>query len=436
MPVNIRNHLASIFHGVVEFIGFFPVFLLVAVLFFDTPDRYFWYIALLALFVACYFVRLLIKNRWNVLVIAIVLTIFTNMLVMTSVWSLIPGILIGFVVSFRGIQHAENEWEDILPSRIFWAVSMPIYFVGYILFINLDTLAAYQSQISYVGFLFIIIMLFITNQEHLQKESLASGKKKKIGGEITRLNRIYLVLTLFLVFAITNFQVVQAAVYNGVRSMIESVMWFASLFGNDSEPIQDEPQANEMPAFPQAESEPSKFAGWTDQIMYIIGIVMAICLVLLFLALLFKKSRDLLKRIVRSLWAIIKNITGKRDLAETTDYQDEKENLFDWRKWRKENQEKIGEAFRRITKSKPKFEQMTKEEKVRFLYRLVALDLKKQEKWRASLTAHEVLALNEKDQLLKRLENMYDDIRYGNKNIAQEDEQPLCEIWRKLKEQK
>ncbi|WP_058306728.1 DUF4129 domain-containing protein [Gracilibacillus massiliensis] len=436
MPVNMKHHLSALWHGIVEFIGFFPVVLLVAVLFFDTPDRYFWYIALLLLFGVCYFVRTLIKKRWTVFIIAILLTIFVNVLVMTVIWSLIPGILIGLVASFRGIQHAENEWEDILPSRIFWAVSMPIYFVGYILFINLDSLEGYQSQISYVGFLFIIIMLFITNREHLQKESLAKDKKKKIGRGITRLNRIYLVLTLLLVFAITNFQVVQAAVYNGIRSIIQSVMWFASLFGSDSEPIQEEQQTNEMPALPQDQSEPSRFSEWIDQIMIIFGIVMAICLILLFIALLFKKFRNMMKRAILSLWAIIKKVTGKKDLAETTDYDDEKENLFDWKKWRKENQEKIGKAFRNVTKRKPKFENMSKEEKVRFLYRQVARDLKKQEKWRASLTAHEVIALNEQDQLLKRLENWYDDIRYGDKNLSEEDEQPLYEIWRKINERK
>ncbi|MFD2655542.1 DUF4129 domain-containing protein [Gracilibacillus thailandensis] len=432
MPAKLKQHIPPIMHGVIEFIGFFPVFLIIGILVFAEPDLYYWFLSLLLLFTVSYFVRCWLNNRGKVLISAAVITMIISWSVSPTIWAFIPGLLFSLVISYRGIQHAENEWQDILPSRIFWAVSMPVYFVGYLVFINIDSLEGYQHWISYPGFLFIIIMLFITNQEHLHKESLAKDKQKKMAPEIIKLNRVYLIITLLVVFAITNFQVVQSALYHGVRSIIQSIMWLASLSENDNEIIEEPQQANEMPAFPTAEEqEPSRFAELMDALTYIMGLVLVAILILLFIAILFKKFRRLLIRAILSLWRMIQQVFGKKHVAETaTDYQDEKENLFDWKKWRKENQEKITEAFRQITKRKPKFERLTNEEKVRFLYRRIARDVKKQEKWRESLTAHEVLALTEKNQQLELLETLYDNVRYGKGIIRQDNLQQLQEIWR------
>ncbi|WP_208587564.1 hypothetical protein [Gracilibacillus suaedae] len=434
MPAKLKQHIPPIMHGMIEFIGFFPVFLIVGVLFFAEPDLYFWFLSLLGLFTVAYFIRCWLNNRWKVLISAAVITIIISWIVSPTIWAFIPGLLFSLFVSYRGIQHAENEWQDILPSRIFWAVSMPVYFVGYLVFINIDSLAGYQHWISYPGFLFIIIMLFITNQEHLHKESLAKEKQKKMAPEITKLNRVYLIVTLLVVFAITNFQVIQSALYHGMRSIIQSIMWLASLSENDNKIVEEPPSSNEMPAFPSAEEqEPSRFAELMDTLTYIMGLVLIVMLIILFIAILFKKFRRLLIRAILSLWKMIQQVFGKKHAVETTtDYRDEKESLFDWKKWRKENQEKISKAFRQITKRKPKFERLTSEEKVRFLYRRIASDVKKQEKWRKSLTAHEVLALTEKNQQLAQLEKWYDDIRYGNQRFYVNDEGKLNEIWDQL----
>ncbi|SFM23237.1 hypothetical protein SAMN04487943_11097 [Gracilibacillus orientalis] len=433
MPAKVKQHLSSIWHGIIEFIGFFPVFLLIGVITFGEPALYYWFLSLLVLFTVSYFSRCWLVNRWKVLISAIIITITVSLVVSPDIWALIPGLIFSLIVSYRGIQHAENEWQDILPSRVFWAFSMPIYFVGYLVFINFDSLTGYQNWISYLGFLFIIIMLFITNREHLQKESLAKDKKR-IGPEITRLNRVYLILTLLVVFAITNFQVVQSALYHGVRSIIQSVIWLVSLSENDEEMVEEQPPSNDMSGLPPAEEqETSWFGELMETLTYIMGFVLIVILFILFIAILFKKFRRLIIQAVKSLWNVIQQVFGKKHLAETTtDYEDEKESLFDWKKWRKENQEKISETFRHITRKKPKFERLTSEEKVRFLYRRIARDIKKQEKWRKSLTAHEVLALTEKNQRFAQLERWYDDIRYGNQHFNSDYESKLNDIWNQM----
>ncbi|MGN8647367.1 hypothetical protein ACTNEO_16375 [Gracilibacillus sp. HCP3S3_G5_1] len=436
MSANFKVHLLSIRHGVIEFIGFFPVFLLVGVLFFGEPDLYVWFLSLLVVFTISYFIRCWLDHRWKVLISSAVIAIMVSWTIAPTIWALIPGLLFSLVVSYRGIQHAENEWQDILPSRIFWAVSMPIYFIFYLIFINFESLSGYQNWVSYLGFLFIIVMLFTTNREHLHKESLAKDNKKRIGPEITRLNHIYLVFILAFVFAITNFQVVQSVLYHGVRSVIQSVLWFFSLFERDNQLVEEPSPPNQMQAFPPAEEpETSWFGELIETVTYIFGIILVVIVIILFIALLFKKFRQLIKQAFISFWRMIQQVFGKRNLDQTsTEFHDEKESLFNWKKWRKDNQEKISEVIRNITRKKPRFERLTTEEKVRFLYRRIAQEVKKQEKWRQSLTAHEVLAQTERNQQLVQLEKWYDEVRYGNKRFHADNEKKLDEIWHQLKQ--
>lgn len=133
----------------------------------------------------------------------------------------------------------------------------------------------------------------------------------------------------------------------------------------------------------------------------------------------------------------IKQVMGRTPSdEEQTDFSDEKENLFDWKKWRKENQEKVAEAFRKMTKRKPKFEQLKTEEKVRYLYRYLAEDVKKQDRWQASLTAHEVIALTRKELQLQRLKRWYDDIRYGKQTLPEEMDAEINQLWQEFQEEK
>ncbi|MDX8044632.1 hypothetical protein SH601_01415 [Gracilibacillus sp. S3-1-1] len=427
------THQKVIWHGFVEFIGFFPVLMLVGVLFFHEPVQYLWFVCLFLLFVCGYTVRQLLQNRWFVIGMMAVIAIVLHIVMAPTIWAILLGVIVGFVVNYRGIQHAENDWHAIFPIRFFWMLCMPLYFVFYLIFRYTSSLSDFQHWISVAGFIFIAILLFMTNQDHLQKESLAKGKKR-IGPEITKLNRVYLVIMLLIVFALTNFQVVQSALFHGLRSIIQSFVWFVSLFGGGEEVVVEEPsQSMERPMLPSEETDPSWIREWVETITYVIGGILVVLTVLLFVAMLFKKFRRFVIRAVRALWQTMQQVFGKTSDQEThTDYQDEKESLMDWKKWRKENREKLYSVVQRVTRRKPKFNQLSSEERVRFLYNKLASELREMDKWHPSLTAHEVLYLTENREKLKQLEKWYDDIRYGQKSIDHETTVKLEQLWQEL----
>ncbi|ENH98415.1 hypothetical protein J416_00469 [Gracilibacillus halophilus YIM-C55.5] len=419
--------------GLVELLGFFPILLAVAVLLNEAP--YGWLIGLYFVFAVSAVSRYIFvdRTRWIFLFLAVVLSGLFAVVATDSWIGAAISLIIGSLAGYRGLLYGENEWSAILPNRIFWAICMPIYLIGYLVFVNVDRLTADTDVISYAGFLFLLCMLFVTNGQHLQKATLEKGKKARVGTQLRRLNQVYLVATLGLVFLLTNFQIVQSAVFHGIRSVIQSVIWFGELFQNDSDVRQEQPQQGAMqPPFSE-EEEPSAFAQLMETIMYGVGIILIVALVLLLIAVLFKKARAGIKRVIGSLWRLLKDFVVRRKPEETmSEYMDEKENLWNWQDWRKKQQEKFTSAVKKVMTRKPKFDQLSDEEKVRYLYRVVAKKVYEQGKWSPAYTAHEVVEQSDNDDMLKQLERLYDHVRYGNETIQSQAKEDIEAISNRL----
>ncbi|GAB2544964.1 hypothetical protein [Gracilibacillus alcaliphilus] len=422
-----RTSFAIFWRLLMEGLCFFPIFLLIGIFMFSDTSIYYWLIGIAVVFLLSYLLASLSRYPAWTLILTAGVILLTGWLITTSIWIIVPVILILSVVGYRGIQYAYADWGQLLPSMVMWAVSLPSYFIGYLFFYFLEKLQPYLSWLSTAGLIFIVMLLFVTNQNHLQKESLSKGKQKLSKG-MTTLNRGYLLLTLAIVLVITNFQVVQSSLYHMVRGIIQFFIWLGSLFSSESGPAEEPPvQAPSM--FPdEPAQEKSAFAEWTELLMQIFVIILLIAGVAFVIALLFKKFRRLLKRIGAALWRAIKQVFIRNGHQQTTmDYEDTKENLFDWRKWRKEQKDKWVRTFTRKTSHQPK----TAEERVRRLYLYVANEVKQEEKWHHALTAHEVLERSENQLTKQQLQEWYDDIRYGGKTFTSDEKQQIDQLWQK-----
>ncbi|WP_160719626.1 hypothetical protein [Bacillus sp. USDA818B3_A] len=340
-------------------------------------------------------------------------------------------LLIGFVVAFRGIQHAEKDGEQLMQSQIMWAISLPLYFVSYIIFAFNQHLVMYKNWISTAGFLFIIVMVFMTNEQLLHHASFSKEKQKKVGSEVKRLNRIYLFIILLIIFFISNFQSIKSALYFVVKS------FFGLLFGGEESNESAEVGTNQpvRPPMILGKNETNPMPVWLDHLLWIIGIIFVVGFFVVLAALLIKKFRKMVRRlfswIINLFSRILKN-NHRKDLV--IEYEDEKVSLFDLGKFQREVKENVQELFRNITKRKPNFEQMTIEEKIRFIYLFLAGEVKQQEQWRASLTAHEVLELNERMEKLELIKKWYDDIRYGKLLLNELEMKQVDDFWLKLRQ--
>ncbi|KAB8132334.1 MFS transporter [Gracilibacillus oryzae] len=427
-----RSLFTTFIQGLTEMLAFFPVLLLLAILTVN-ENVYFWLTGLFVLLCLLVMIRSKMKKRPIVLIIAGIMAIGFSLLIGQDILAYLSSAVIGFIAAYRGVQYAETHREQLLPSRLLWTFGVPGYFFGYMLFSYFDSLVPYRGLLSGIGILFIIIMLFVTNRDLLQKESLSKDQKHRTSREMKKMNYSYLILTFLLVLILTNFQVIQSFLYHTVRSIMQAFISFVELFSNDEPPMEEQPVQNSQQMLPGMETgEPSKFAQVMEQIGIVVGIILIIVAVLFMLSLLFKKVRRMVKKAFLFIWDALKQVfTSNRFEQSDSEYTDEKENLFDWKNWRKEKQEEIKDRLQGVFGRKTNYDKLASEEKVRFLYREISRELRQQDKWQQSMTAHEVLAISEKEW--DNLQRMYDQVRYGQDSLGVSSESELQSIWNKLR---
>lgn len=431
MQAKVKLYLETLVHGVIEGMGFFPIFLLVAVLTLSKEEIILWYLGLLLIFFISFVCRnSLTKYKSGIsLAVAVVIVLAFSLVAFNSLWARIVTVLVGGMVAYRGIQHADNDWEQLMPSRIFWMVSIPIYFVGYITFALNDHLVMYEKWISIAGLLFIILMVLITNKEQLNYASHSKQKHKRVKGTVKRFNQVYLLIILSLVFLISNFQVIQSTIFGTVRNVIGALL-NKETRGNSNAGMDAPDSGGEIDLELGDPAQENALPQWVDNLLWIIGTVIVIVIVLAFMAMIFKRFRGILRSFLAWFLNLFTSIFKRRQQGdEFVAYEDEKESLFDFRKVREGMKDNYQKILRKITKRKPKFDHMSIEEKVRYIYRFLASEVKEQEKWRASLTAHEVLQLNERKKKLERFKNWYDDIRYGKLDLKEAERKQVDDLW-------
>src|SRR5690625_4988799 len=114
---------------------------------------------LCGLFIGSYIVRKITKeNRVLAFILAGIL-VLANLFFLVGWLAKILLFLMGVVAAFRGIQHAENDWKDILPISILWGAGVSNYFVMYLVFLYMERLSDYTALIGNAGLVFIMVTL-------------------------------------------------------------------------------------------------------------------------------------------------------------------------------------------------------------------------------------------------------------------------------------
>ncbi len=312
-----------------------------------------------------------------------------------------------------------------------WALGLPIYFVSYIVYMRIEFLTPYLELIGLLGFLLLTVMLFATNRNHLKQETLSKKKEVGVSKDIKRQNYFYLILLLVTVTLITNFQIVQAAFFHAARSVIQGISWLVALLSSDEEVIMEEPEQGQMHAMPGAEeSEPSLFAEIMEKILFTVGYALVIGIVLLFIFLLFKRARSFMKRVFAYMIRLFQDVfTKKQEKENNGEYTDEKEAMFNFKAWRDENKKKAQDLFAKMANRRRQFKKLSDPEKVRFLYKEM---VKVENTYKPYYTAHESLAITENVPSVKELERLYDEVRYGDKELSVNEKEKIEQIWQEL----
>ncbi|KKI90053.1 hypothetical protein WQ54_23340 [Bacillus sp. SA1-12] len=411
-------------YGMMELTLIFPLVLFIAISFLSNP--YLWIASLPFLFILGYFIRMIAGTQKRV--VYLTATIFINAGVTAffheSLLTYVLIFLANCVIFYRSILYAEREIENLISFTSLWMFGFPIYFIAFFAYRFVNRLNPYLEIITWSGILLVTITLFLSNHHMLKTSTLSKQKKPFVTGSIKGKNRAYILVILFVIAAISNLETIKHFLYKLTSTVLSMILSFLSLFEKD-EPVESTLPTNEA-VFPVIEKgDPSAFAVIMEKLMYVLFFGIAIVAIVFFIIFAGKKFGRLFKLGLKWLIERLNQIFKIREIEqeEEIQYIDEKVSLIDFKKWRRGKEDQAREIFSKLFSRKPKWDELSDKEKVRFAYRQVVLDEVKQGlNFNVSQTPTETVneikksATEQKD--LQILSETYDKARYGNKEIS------------------
>lgn len=429
-----KNILMKVFQGIYEYLLFFPVFIIIGINIFHDHRLWSWVACLFVLFIVGVTFRSIFLNQkwWLFSLFSIVVGAGSSFIFTDHLLFVIILAIVHILIVYRGMMYVGQRWEDVLPLSFLWLGSLGMYFVGYFVFRFVESLNPYLNYISTSGILLIVMIMFVSNRDHLKNTTLSKDKTPFISSSIKRQNRIFLLITIFIILLITNGRKIQEWIGDSFRSVIKWLIEFMSRSG-EKEVIEEPPTPSSMePAFPFEEpKEPSIIAEFLEMITmyatYLFLVVAVIFLLLLFI----KKTRMWIingcKKIIQFLKEIVSQVITRE---ESTQYVEEKESVFNWKEWKDEQQSKAKGFVKNILKRKPSWNSLSNQEKVRFVFRKFILQEMDQTKLKEQATPREILEEIKRtghvdERQIEQLKIAYEKTRYGERDV---DEQLINEI--------
>lgn len=421
-----RRIISTFSQGFVEYLFVLPLIFIIGY-FTINQDWWVWLISLLVLLFVGVTYRTLLPNQkwWMYFFVALVLGILPSFIFVEQ-WIFV-GILsvIQIIFIYRGMMHVDQSKNTRLPIPYLWIGGFGIYVVSYFVFRFVDTLSPYLSFITVAGVVFVSITMFLSNSDRLKSATLSKQRNPAVSREVKGKNSLFLGITILLIILVANAHMIRDGFLNVVSTIVQSI------FGDSPDPSQegvgDEPPPSSSVDAPGGlpEGEPSTVAKALETIimysMYVLLIVGAV-LLLLFI---FKQTRKHVLNIFNTVINFLKQMVTPTTNNEATEaYVDEKENIFNWEEWKETQQGKMKKVFDYF-KREPSFKSLSNQEKIRYIYRELFLQRKKDIDYKISNTPRENLqAITASSTIdkekVKKLQIAYERMRYGDKEIDED----------------
>ncbi|MEK3888200.1 DUF4129 domain-containing protein [Bacillus sp. FSL K6-3431] len=431
-----RDLLITFFQGVVEYLLLFPFILIIGILV-VASSLWAWLLSLLVLFVIGILFKTLIPNQkwWISAGFSLAIGVFSSLIFYEQLLFWILLAIIHPVFIYRGMMYASHSWGNLISTGFMWFGGFIIYFISYFLFRYVEKLHPYMTPFTVCGAIVIVLILFISNSDHLKSATLSKQSKPMISRAIKSQNRLFLTITIALIAVVTNGQMIRDALMNGIKAFIRWILGFGT--GTEGEQVTEQappPASMDLGLEP---GEPSAFAKFLEVIVTYIFYVFLIFAAIAILLLIVKKTRMWIKRAFRALILFLQQIGNRvMEREESGQYIDEKESVFDWQEWKKEQQDKAKGFVQNIFKREPRWESLSNQQKVRFVYRNFLLQQLKTITYKSTKTPRETLqelkpnvAMDE--DKIEKLRDAYEQTRYGEKDIGDD---KIKEIYSLMKE--
>lgn len=397
----------AVLKGIVEALLAFPVLLIVGLYLLDDRRVWYWFGALFSVYLLGVFIRYLFprQRRYVYFLIILIVGNLPNLFFHGGIWLFLSLTLIQMLAVHRGLLHGGGSGN--LPILFLYFGGFTVYFICYFLYLLMYLYQPYLELYTICGIVYIAITLFYSNIEKLKSSTLSKEKKPFINKSVRRQNISYMIG--FFLFILLLAFIGRDWLWHILRAII---LFIFRDSGRRLPPMPQEERPPLVDGFFDADYNTSLIA----DIIYLLIVVTIFTFILL---LFFKNIRNaIINFIKRALSRLKEMVDYFLSHEETHGYVDEKESVFDWEEWKKEQQTKWKNFVGRFYVPKTPWDQLTNEEKVRHMYRRVAES--KLRKGEVAKTPREILAevtLERKGKQL--LQDSYEDVRYGEKTIPE-----------------
>lgn len=435
--VSARNLFINIFQCIFEYLLLFPLYLMFAIYNMGFYQMLLWlgFILLLYFFGVIYRTLFYKQSGFVYGLLAFGIGVisalfFTDSLVIKILLSIAHTIFM-----FRGMMYTARARHSLLSTAFLWLGGPINYFICFFFYYYLDALQSYLFIFSLAGFITISLILFIANNDHLRAATLSRDAKPFISRPIKRQNRVFLGVTIVLIFLAASLDLFRRIFWRIVyvfRAIIQWVLFAGSTVRYEDQPQPSRPERPLIPSVVEGESAPKIFVFLGIIILYATYVFIFIVLIMLLL-LLIKRTRQSVIWFIKQIIAFLKRLRDRifMKAEDPVQYTDEKENIFDWDEWQKEQQDRFRKFMQEIFTREPKWEDLSNEEKVRFAYRFL-VENKGKKYYAPSLTPREVLNRMQKiikredERVVQKLKEAYERTRYGEQSI---DDQTVEELY-------
>jgi len=415
--------LKVLFQGLVECLLYFPVLFIPAFYLLPETYRWIWPAVVLGGYLLGYlgsvwfkFDRQIKAYLWAFLIAVGVSIVFAG--VDRALVYLIPVL---FIASYRGSRMEQVDWNKMFPG-IYFLVGLILYGVSSFVLRYLDSFNEGIVAMTWMGAAALITTLLIVNRQSVLEETLPGNDQPILERRVLRYNRWFVIILLLLIGIVAFLPQLQQWVFDLARGITS---WIIGIMGTGTEQVPDSPSEPEpppeIPLFDEETKQPNPWLKVTEQILLyavFIGIGIGIIYGLYRLG-------KVLPQLYRRFTAWMNRLMNRQHAHSSLGYEDEVEKIehdpASKRLRRLLSGMRIGGKFR----SGEGTQQLN--EIIRHMYRMIlSRSIREGYHWKASLTPRETKSeLMEWDGVSDRIPpsliELYEEARYGNRAITQEE---------------
>jgi len=361
----VKHVYRSIKFSLLEWLAIFPALLWINTLLLDSFfTELNWFYFPLVYLLASIGGWMIKKNSLKLIASALIAGLIVVLLPLDSVWHQLLIFMLMSAASLRGFQYSQDHLEQVFPIGLMWTASLPSYFLSYILYRGPSSVDERQL-LTIFALVLLFFLLFLTNQEHLSKASLVNRNVKQMNKKMRIQNSLYVFLFFILVLLITRFNFIAAGIVYLIRK-------FFQLLGMGSQESELSHQVEvDMDVFDLGPTkEPALWLQILDQIIKVVGLVIAGLALLFILYQLLKRIPFFAKKIkalTEKIIQILLQIRKGRSFEQSEGYVDETESVFDLTKSVDQFVDKMRGRFKR----KPNWRTLTDKQKARWIFHQV-----------------------------------------------------------------